>query len=135
MNSRKLFSLSANERIKSRKDFELIYTSGKAIYSPDKKIKGVYFIVKGATKPGVKIAPVVSKKAGKAVWRIRVKRLIKEAYRLNKEILTELSLKNNVLIKIVFSPNLMDEINNKAIKLNDVKPGIVEIMLKIKSIL
>ncbi|MFO7444787.1 MAG: ribonuclease P protein component [Ignavibacteriaceae bacterium] len=134
MNSRKQFGLSADERIKSRKDFEKIFTSGKVVYSPDKKIRAVYLVTEEIER-GVKIAAVVSKKAGNAVWRNRVKRLIKEVYRLNKQILTDLSLQKNISIKVAFSPNLMNEKNFKDVKLNDVKTGIIDVMFKIKSIL
>ena len=130
----KRYGLSADERIKSRKDFELIYSSGTTIFSADRRIKAIYLISAEADSPGVKIAPAVSKKAGKAVWRNRVKRLIKEAYRLNKEILTGLSLQNDILIKIVLSPNMLNERTNKNIRLNEVAPGILEILLKIKSV-
>ena len=103
MHPGKRYSLSANERIKSRKDFELIYSAGKSLHSADKKVKAIYIISPEEKKPGAKIASVVSKKVGIAVWRNRVKRLIKESYRLNKEILTGFCLQKNVLIKIVFS--------------------------------
>lgn len=128
----KRFGLSAKERIKSRKDFEKIYTVGKTVFSSDKKIKATYIIVEELDTPGVKVAAAVFKKAGTAVWRNRTKRLIKEAYRLNKEVLLETCRKNKKLIKVVFSPNLINQIKNKQIYLNDVMPGVLEIMLKLK---
>lgn len=135
MDSQKRFGLSADERIRSRKDFEQIYTTGRVLYSSDRRIKAIFLISQSDEKPGVKIAPAVSKKAGIAVWRNRMKRLIKEAYRLNKEILTGTSVNNKVLIRIVFSPNLLNEKNFKWPNLKDLMPGVVEVMLKIKSVL
>ena len=93
----------AEERIKSRKDFRNIYVRENQFFLQIKKLK--LFIERKSEPPGVKIAAAVSKKSGNAVWRNRVKRLIKESYRLNKEILTELCPRKNILLKIVFSPN------------------------------
>ena len=88
---------------------------------------------KNADENGVKIAPVVGKKLGNAVWRNRVKRLIKESYRLNKEILTEVSLRKSVLLKIIFSPNMLNEKENKILSYNEIMPHVVDIMTKIAS--
>ena len=129
----KHFSLSSDERIKKRKDFELIFSTGRLVYSTGKVFRAHYTIEKDNDYKGVKIAPVVGKKLGNAVWRNRVKRLIKESYRLNKEILTEVSLRNSVLLKIIFSPNLLNEEKNKILSYNDVMPHVLEIMTKIAS--
>lgn len=131
----KRYGLSADEKIKSRKDFELLYSTGKSIYSSDKKLKAVYLISAETDNSGVKIAPAVSKKAGKAVWRNRIKRLLREAYRLNKEILTGISIQKNILIKIILSPNFLNEKVSKNVKLAQIEPGVVEILVKIKSVL
>jgi ribonuclease P protein component len=129
----KHFSLSSHERIKKRNDFELIFSTGRIIYSSDKVLRAHYIIEKKAEESGVKIAPVVSKKLGSAVWRNKVKRLIKESYRLNKEILTEVSLRKDVLLKIVFSPNILSEERNKILSYKEIMPHVFEIMTKIAS--
>ena len=125
--------LSVHERIKSRKDFEEIYSGGRIVFSSDKKIKAVYIVKTGPDGPGVKIAAAVSKKSGIAVWRNRVKRLIKEAYRLNKSILAEECSGKDVLLMIVFSPGALSEKRNKKLVLGDVLPGVLDIMNKIRS--
>jgi ribonuclease P protein component len=134
MDSQKRFSLPAKNRIKSRKDFEQLYTSGKIIFSSDKKIKAIYLFSEAET-PAVKIAPAVSSKAGNAVWRNRVKRLIKEAYRLNKDVITVPVLQKKVLLKVVFSPGYLNKKNNNWPKLNEIMPGVIEIMTKIRNVL
>lgn len=80
---------------------------------------------------GVKIAVAVSKKAGNAVWRNRVKRLIKETYRLNKNPLLEKVIEKKIQLFLIFSPNKLSEASNKKIYLRNVSPGVVELISKI----
>ncbi len=131
----KRFTLSSKERIKKKKDFEQIFSCGSTIYSNARLIKAVYLIEKDQTEKGIKAAVAVSKKSGIAVWRNKIKRLIRESYRLNKEILLEICLKKNILLKIIFSPVKLSEKTNKKIKLSDVMSDVTEIMLKLKSVL
>jgi ribonuclease P protein component len=133
MDVSKRFSLSAKERIKSKKDFEQLFSSGQTIYSSDKRIKAIYLTEKNSQTDGVKIAAVVSKKAGKAVWRNRVKRLIKEVYRLNKENLSIICSEKKIKLKIILAANQVNELNQRKIKLNDLMPGILEVLDKIKN--
>lgn len=129
----KRFGLSANERIKSRKDFETIFSVGKTVFSSDKKIKAIYIIEVQNEQPGVKIAAAVNRKAGNAVWRNRIKRLLKEAYRQNKTVLINNCNKKKIFLKIVFSPGLINQKKNKIIKLSEIMPGFLEIMTKLNS--
>lgn len=128
----KRFGLSAEERIKSKKDFEKIFSNGKTIFSSDKRIKAIYFLEKNNIITGVKISAIVNRKAGNAVWRNRVKRLLKEAYRLNKEVVRETVLKKNFLLRVTFSLNNFTKMKNKKIYLSDVMPGVTDIMIKLK---
>jgi ribonuclease P protein component len=131
----KRYGLSAKERIKSKKDFDKIFSSGSFIYSSSKIMKAVYIVEKEDKNKGVRIAVAVSKKLGIAVWRNRIKRLVKESYRLNKEVLLEICSKKNILLKIVFSPNSLNEKNNKNIVLIDIMPSVVDLMIKLRSTL
>ena len=128
----KRFGLSAIERIKSRKDFVEIFSNGKTVFSTERKIKATYLIFNKSDKTGVVISAAVFKKTGRAVWRNRVKRLIKEAYRLHKNILKETVVEKSLLLKVVFSPNTLNEKKNKRLYLSDIMPGVKEIMLKLK---
>jgi ribonuclease P protein component len=126
----KNFSLTRNERVKKKRDFEKIYNAANVLFSSDRLIK-VHIIYAESDAAEIKIAAAVSKKAGKAVWRNRVKRLIKESYRLNKKVLLEKVLKKKIQLLLVFSPNRLSEASNKKIYLHDVSPGVVELMNKI----
>lgn len=129
----KRYGLSQKERIKSKKNIDQIFSSGKILISEDHRIKAVYLIDKEAEESGVKIAAVVSKKNGNAVWRNRVKRLIKTSYRLNKERLVNFCRKKRILILIVFSAFSVTERLNKKIEIKDIMPGIDEILNRIES--
>jgi len=129
----KQYSLSQKERIKSKKSFNELFTSGNVLISKDQKIKAVYIVDKKAEELGVKIAAAVSKKNGKAVWRNRVKRLIRTSYRLNKEKLINFCREKRILLRIVFSTYSMTEQTMKKIKLKDIMPGVVELMTQIEN--
>lgn len=129
----KRFGLSEQERIKSRKEFQQIYSSGKNLVSFDKKIKVVFTTEKNSLEPGVKMAAAVSRKAGIAVWRNRFKRLIKESYRLNKYLLLDVAEKERYNIRIVFSPYLLNQKYNRIIELKDISPAVVDVITKVKS--
>jgi ribonuclease P protein component len=127
------FGLSKDERIKKEKDFRQVYSVGKVIYSDDQKLKVSYFPEKNSEQPGIKIAAAVSKKAGNAVWRNRVKRLLRESYRFNKEILTANCIEKSICLKIIFSPNNLNQKRQKKLKLGDIMPAVIDLLNKINS--
>ena len=127
----KKFGLSAHGKIKSRKDIEGLYSDGKTLFSSTKKIKAIYIIDQNSNEPGVKISIAVSHKSGNAVWRNRVKRLLKESYRLNKYIIIKKAEDLGSLIKIIFSPYSINMGTNKNIYLNDIMPDVIDIMSRI----
>ncbi len=128
----KRFGLPSGERIKNRTDFENLYGSGSVIISEDKKIKAIYLLEKNAGCGNIKIAAVVSSKAGNAVWRNRLKRLIRVSYRLNKENLFNLCLLKNFVLKIIFSPYRFNEKNNRFVMIDDIMPGMRDILVRIE---
>lgn len=128
----KKYGLSALEKIKSRKDFEKIFTGGETTYSSDKKIRASYRLTTVPDNSGVMFAVAVGKKLGNAVWRNRVKRLLREAYRWNKIRLVEKCKIKNALLEIIFSPQALNQIKNRNIGLNDIEPPIKEIIFKLK---
>ena len=129
----KKYSLSAAEKLKSRKDFEELFLKGKTLISSNKKIKVVYLVDKESGEKGVKVAVAVGKKAGKAFWRNRVKRLIRESIRLNKDILIKISEDNACKIRFILMPCLLNMRNNRKIFLKDIMPDVIQIMSRMSS--
>lgn len=82
----------------AKKDIEALFAQGKNIRQGKLLIK---YILHDSSVQGnfVKVLVVVPKRnARRAVRRNRIKRLAREAYRLNKDILTEFLLKANKTI-------------------------------------
>ena len=129
----KKFGLSVAEKIKGRKDFEELFSKGSTLFSPSKKIKAIYIIDKCSGMPGIKVAVAVSRKSGNAVWRNRVKRLLRESYRLNKQSLLDKTKDTGSYIRIIFSPCSLNMRNNKNIYLREIMPDIIDLMSGISS--
>lgn len=129
----KEFGLSRDERVRKKKDFELIFTKGKVVFSSNNLLKAVYRTSPDFREPCVQIAAAVHKKAGKAFWRNRIKRLLKESYRLNKEILLSHCSEKKVFLQIVFSTNKLNQKKMKKAALSDLLPEALDLMNKIKN--
>jgi len=124
----KRFGLSKKERIKSKKVFDLIYSAGEHLISPSQKLKALYMIDRNSDNFGIKTAYVVSKKAGNAVWRNRVKRLMRESFRLNKEHIAAECNKRKIKLMVIFSAYSINQRNRKKIFLKDVQQDLVDLM-------
>ena len=127
------FALSRKERIKSKKEFDLVYSAGEHLISPSQKLKALYIIDRNPDAAGIKTAYAVSKKAGNAVWRNRVKRLLRESYRLNKKEITEDCLAKTIGLLVVFSPFSINQKRSKKIFLNDVMNDVVVLLNRIRT--
>lgn len=124
--------VSALEKIKSKKDFEKIFTGSDTAFSSGNIIRANYILTSNTATPGAKFAVAVGKKLGTAVWRNRAKRLIRAAYRSNKFWLIEHCKSKNALLEIIFSPQELNQNKNRIIKLSEIEPSVVEIISKIK---
>ncbi len=70
------------ERIRKRGEYLACYRRGKRYFSPN----FIYYIrLRAPDGTGVRLGTTVTKKVGKAVVRTRIKRLIKEVFRLNRD--------------------------------------------------
>jgi ribonuclease P protein component len=124
----KEFGLSNKERIKSKKEFQFVFNEGNTLVSNSRKLKAIFYIY-SSELPNCKVAFGVHKKAGNAVWRNRVKRLLREAYRTNKKIILE-RLKDKTVL-IVFSLNKINKTNYPNISLNNIRDDVLDLLVKI----
>lgn len=126
----KSFGLSAKERIKKLNEFRKVFRDGRAVLSLDQKIKAYYFLIKNAKLSEVKIAVTINKKNGNAVWRNRLRRLIKESYRLSKKELLLTCSEKKCSLYLVINPAGFNKKQGK-LKLNDTKFLVEDILKKI----
>lgn len=100
----KQFTLGKNERLKSRKSIEQLFKEGKKInLSPYL----IYFIISPITDDLTKFhiqfgVGVATRNFKKAVDRNRIKRVTKEAYRLQKIVLQEKLKSKNIQLNLFF---------------------------------
>ena len=92
-----MFELPKSEIIKSKQDFNRVYSQGKSFVSRD-----LVIYVLHDEKLNGKVGFAAGKKLGCAVVRNRIKRLLREAYRLNKN-----KLRRNEAIILVGRKNLV----------------------------
>ncbi len=95
------YSLPANERLKKKKEIQEIFQIGKSI--GNKPLRLLYIISKETDPSSIMFGVTVpSKKFAKAVDRNRIKRLIRESYRLQVSELKNLAHTMNIRIKLFF---------------------------------
>ena len=122
----KFFTLNAAERLKSRKLMERVFKSGKRWNKYPFRVSYLFDDqpMEGNIKFGCS-APIRNFK--KAVDRNRVKRLLKEAFRLEKHLLFDLLKQKNarlIIFVIYTSPDLP--------KFETIKTSMNELVLKLK---
>lgn len=112
------FRFTRQERLTKKREFEKVFQEGKVI----KNGKIVLYVMPNSL--GVsRLGLVVSKKVGNAVRRNRVKRLLREAYRLNKHL-----LKISVDIVAIPRHSLPPDV-----KLSHIESGLVKLLAQIRT--
>jgi ribonuclease P protein component len=97
----KQFTLGKNERLKSRKSIEQLFSDGKKIIVAPYRV--LYMFAEAGDKGSLLFGTGVSAKIfKKAVHRNRIKRLTKEAYRLQKHSLQEKIALKNIQLNVFF---------------------------------
>lgn len=125
------FTLSKDERLRGKTTFEKIFKEGKTLFSQDRVLKAYYISGEAGEGEQVRIAAAVSKKSGNAVWRNRVKRLIREAYRLNKHIYTEALSQNERPLLVVFSLYAYNSRTHRELTLAMIEPAVRSVLEKL----
>jgi len=93
------------------------------VFAENRKYTGRYLVIHILREqPTRKVGILVSRKIGKAVKRNRIKRLIREAYRLNKH-----SLPNNIHLVITAKQGIGD------LKYKDIEEDLLEIYNNLSS--
>ena len=123
--------IEKKSRLKGKKTTEKIFNSGKVVYSSDKKLRAHYFLYRSSNEFGIKSSVAVSKKAGKAVWRNRAKRLIREANRLSNNMLFDCCLHKKMELEVIFTVNNLNEAVNRKLFLTDIQLPFEEILNRI----
>lgn len=75
----KKFKFTKADRIKSKKGFQLVYSSGRSVVDA---LSVIYVLTSNGEK--AKIGLAVGKKLGPAVMRNRIKRMMREVFRVRK---------------------------------------------------
>ena len=127
--NRTRFLFPKSERLNSKIKIDRLFTEGKAflVYP----LRTVYF-VSSENPSGVEVLISVPKKKFKrAVHRNRIKRLIREAYRLNKNELCNVVISGNLQMQVAFVYVADKELNFH--ELNDKMKQILDQLKKIAS--
>lgn len=74
--------LPAAARIRSRRDYLRVQSGGKRVHTP-------HFVLLLMPAPRQRLGVTVTRKVAPAVGRNRIKRLVREAFRLNRELFPE----------------------------------------------
>ena len=118
------------ERLKGKSDIDAVYKKGKTIFSTDKKLKAILLSSESRINK-IRVAITVSSKAGNSVWRNRIKRIIRESIRQEKDFLKDQININKQELSIIFSTYRLNQGNFDKIFLKDIKPAVIDILNKI----
>jgi ribonuclease P protein component len=99
MSSSKAFSLGKSERLKSRKQIDLLFDKGRKITVFPFRLIYICTPAGGELKAGFTVS---SKNFPRAVDRNRIKRLTREGYRVQKRDLQDMAVKNKQLVHLFF---------------------------------
>lgn len=121
------------ETLNKKNDFNLVYKKGKTVKLKNGLVKAVYTLVIDNNRRRTMMAVTFSSKVGNSVWRNRFKRLVREAVRSEKKLLSEILERKESSLLIVFSPHRSNQKNNKKLFLKEIRPevrGLLEIIFE-----
>lgn len=97
-------ALPRSERLRGKVKFSRLFAEGRTLVLPDKSLRAIYLVEHEPVKAGVGFAPVISKKIGPAVHRNRLKRLMRTAFRTNKQELISVCYQKEIFVMFVILP-------------------------------
>lgn len=97
------FTFNKTEKLKSQNTIDLLFSDGKSISAYPLRL--IYIINNKERKVGVSVS---KRKFKKAVERIRIKRLLRESYRLNKSILIDNKIPHYTFMMLYIGNELPD---------------------------
>lgn len=114
------FFYGKNEKLKSRKEISGLFLSGKKINRAPFRVFYTFFPGTGTVKAGVGVS---SRNFKRAVDRNRIKRLMRESYRLNKNHLT-CSPKNNLNLFILYNSSTIHSFEEMFVSMKKILESI-----------
>ena len=121
------------EWLNRKNEIELVYKNGQTMVSKDKKLRVKYFFADNKDfNKKVKAGLSVSSDKGNSVWRNRMKRILRELIRKEKEILLSIVKQKNTSFLIIFSPHSITQNNFNKISLKDITVPMNDILNKLK---
>ena len=109
----KIYGLPKEERLSHQKQINMLFTKGKVLYQPDICLYWLSTTITEANSPQVLFA-VPKKNIRRATERNKVKRWLREAYRLHKQILI-VPPSNTLLLGFVYKRKLVQPNNYKVL--------------------
>jgi len=107
----KPFSLSKNERLKSKKNIDTLFLNGKAFFVFPYSVKYLIFDELMNPEEALKlVASVPKRKFKRANKRNTIRRRLKESYRINKVELKQLLINKNKSMHLLVTYNANEEI-------------------------
>jgi len=117
------------EWLKRKNEIELVYKNGQTVVSKDKRLRAKYFFEdNGAVNKKVKAGLSVSSDKGNSVWRNRIKRILRELIRKEKELLLSIVKQKNTNLLLIFSPHSISQNSFNKISLKDLAAPMSDIL-------
>ena len=118
------FTLSKSHILRGRRNFEELFSGSSLLTSKEVNLR---YTTYPNTDRKILVGFIAPKKLGKAVQRIRTKRLLREAYRLNQHIITELPEITELGLHYVFMAKQAD------LTFDVVERNVVDLLKKLRS--